>query len=349
VLKDQISQFIPQVWAYFESQIVQELNKLPEWFAKMVADVGLSAALDYQWLLTEKYIDKQVVAEMKAMSQAAGVSYATVRRVHMIGEITRGRCSMFGSWGEASADGKTIQLRALDWDVGGPLQNFATVVVYHPLDASLGHAWTNVAWAGYIGTLTGMSSLQLGVSEIGVSFPDSTFGDESMVGTPFVFLLREVLQYDKTLDDALTRMANAKRTCRLILGVGDGKLQRMNVIQYSHSVMNIFDDKNLAPVADWHPRINNIVYEGMDWLCPAYQQALHDNLVASYGKISPQVAIQDIVALTATGDLHVALYDLTDLQLYVANARGSSETGPLEAYNRQYVHFDMKTMYSETP
>jgi hypothetical protein len=31
-----------------------------------------------------------------------------------------------------------------------------------------------------------MSSAQLGISQIGVSFPDNTFGDEDMFGIPFV-------------------------------------------------------------------------------------------------------------------------------------------------------------------
>ena len=33
----------------------------------------------------------------------------------MIGELTKGACSMFGAWGKATSHGQTIQLRALDW------------------------------------------------------------------------------------------------------------------------------------------------------------------------------------------------------------------------------------------
>ena len=33
----------------------------------------------------------------------------------MIGELTKGTCSMFGAWGKATPDQKVIQLRALDW------------------------------------------------------------------------------------------------------------------------------------------------------------------------------------------------------------------------------------------
>lgn len=33
----------------------------------------------------------------------------------MIGEVTKGHCSMFGAWGNATLNGETVQLRALDW------------------------------------------------------------------------------------------------------------------------------------------------------------------------------------------------------------------------------------------
>jgi hypothetical protein len=236
----------------------------------------------------------------------------------------------------------------LDWDTDAGLQDHPVVVVYHPTSSKIGHAFANVGWAGFMGSLTGVSSTQLGISEIGVSFPDDTFGDESMIGNPFVFLLRDVLQYDLTLDNALTRMATTDRTCHLILGVGDGKLGRMNIIQYSHSNVSFMDDTNLRPVADWHPRIENLPYEAMDWNCPSFQSKMHERLVATYGTLTPEVAISDVIALTTTGSLHVAVYDLTDMQMYVSNARASTETtGPFDAYDRQYVKLDLKAMFQE--
>jgi len=44
--------------------------------------------------------------------------------------------------------GKTLQLRALDWDVDAGLQNYPVVTIYHPRTPKLGHAFANVAWAG---------------------------------------------------------------------------------------------------------------------------------------------------------------------------------------------------------
>lgn len=82
--------------------------------------------------------------------------------------------------------------------------------------------------------------------------------------------MRDILQFDNTFDDAKNRITNAHRTCDLILGVGDGKSSKFNSVQYSYSVANFMDDTNQRPVADWHPKIENVVYHGMDWLCPGY-------------------------------------------------------------------------------
>lgn len=77
---------------------------------------------------------------------------------------------------------------------------------------------------GYLGALTGVSSAQMGIGEIGVSYPDATFGEESWVGVPFIFLMRDVMQWDATLSAALQRVHDATRTCNLILGIGDAKV-----------------------------------------------------------------------------------------------------------------------------
>jgi hypothetical protein len=58
---------------------------------------------------------------------------------------------------------------------------------------------------------TGMSDQKLAISEIGVSYPDPSFGSQSRIGIPFIYLLRDILHFDKTLDDSTSRMANARR------------------------------------------------------------------------------------------------------------------------------------------
>ena len=54
---------------------------------------------------------------------------------------------------------------------------------------------------------------------IGVEFEDSAFGNESFVGVPFVYLLRDIAQLESSYTSALTRISTANRTCDLVVGV----------------------------------------------------------------------------------------------------------------------------------
>lgn len=153
------------------------------------------------------------------------------------------------------------------------------MTVYHSLNEKQGNSFANIGWTGWIGSITGINDQMLAISEIGVSYPDKSFGRESRFGIPFTFILRDVLQFDSHLDESMNRMKNSKRTCNLILGVGDGKVTPneegdiipFHAVQYSHSVANIQSDFNMMPHNDtWHPRISQMVYYGMDWLCPGF-------------------------------------------------------------------------------
>lgn len=83
-----------------------------------------------------------------------------------------------------------------------------------------------------------------------MSYPDEEhFIGESYEGIPFIFLLRDILQFDKTYLDAVKRIQDAKRTCQLILGVGDGKAEHATFrgFAYSHEALFVYDDKNMQP------------------------------------------------------------------------------------------------------
>jgi len=247
---------------------------------------------------------------------------------------------------DPSIRGSLLQLRSLDWDMNGPFRDYAAITVYHPNDGTNAHI--NIGMIGFIGGLTGISSTQLGISEIGVSYPDASFGSESRIGVPFIFLLRDILRYDQTIDDSISRMAEAKRTCDLILGVGDGKMTEFRGFQYSSTVLHVMDDLNQLPLNNtWHPRIRDAVYWGMDWICPAYNTVLSGLLKQYYGKITPELAIQSISAVELSGDNHLAFYDLTNMVFFVSFAAPHNVGGAPQAYARQFCKFDAKAILAQ--
>jgi len=309
----------------------------------------LDAALAATELMTRYYTPAYFYDEFQGLADATGVDYQRIVNVHMIASLTQGDCSMLGAWGKSLAptsSTKLLQLRALDWNMDGPFRNFPAVTVYHPAQ---GNKFVMVGMIGFITALTGFSDQKLGISEIGVSYPDPSFGSESRIGYPFLFLLRDILQWDQTVDDATTRMINAKRTCDLILGVGDGKSSEFRGYQYSSSVLNIFDDLNMQPLADWHPRINDTVYWGMDWICPGDNLVLSTQIESVYGKLTPEVAIKNLASVEQSGDNHAAYYDLTNLVLYVSFASPPGSPGPAGGYARQFTKFNGTALFEEQP
>lgn len=371
-----VKPFIDSVWSYLESQVAEVLKVLPTWLADMVANLGLDAALDATELITRGYTDPKVYDELKGLAHAGGIDYHKLVRVHMIAGLTQGACSMVGLWGDALAPGsttKSLQLRALDWNMDGPFRDYAAIVVYHPNPGD-GNQFALVGFPGFVGALSGMSERKVAISEIGVSYPDPSFGKESRLGMPFIFVLREILQYAQTIDDAISIMATVHRTCDLILGVGDGKLNEVRGFQYSYSQFHVIDDENFIPVnSTWHAPIKDTVYckemllsvvvffpcffffffadfsyiVGMDWICPTFNTVLGNQIRKYYGNITPEIARQNISAVEMSGDNHLVWYDLTNGVFWAAFAGPNGGDGPVEAYWRQYLEVDM-SIFQET-
>lgn len=47
------------------------------------------------------------------------------------------------------------------------------------------------------------------------------------------------------------------------------------------------------------------------------------------------------------GDMHIAIYDLTNMILHVANNRRDGASGPAMAYDRAFVRLDMNKVFAE--
>jgi hypothetical protein len=196
LMTSQAHSFMNDVWSYLEEQVEAAINKstsfFPSWFIEDVVNVGLEAALDAEIIITEHFTGGYFLEEIKGLADSCEVDYKRIQRIHMIGELTKGQCSMFGANSSATVDGGLLQLRALDWNVDGPFKNYPQVTIYHPNHGN-GHAFANIGWTGWIGSITGMSSVQVAISEIGVSFPDDSFGHESRFGIPFTVCANAIL------------------------------------------------------------------------------------------------------------------------------------------------------------
>lgn len=177
------------VWDYLEEQVTSNLTFLPQvrrvtrcacpplparatsvqlyvrlqWLADLIANYGLEVALDVIADLTAPSTPQHFYDELQGLADSTGVDYKRLLRIHLIGELTQGDCSMYGAWGNATTGGKTLSMRALDWDTDIPAVQQPTVFIYHPTE---GNSFANVGFVGWVGALTGQSSAQMSIHEV---------------------------------------------------------------------------------------------------------------------------------------------------------------------------------------
>lgn len=342
------------------SEIDEYIKFLPPSWRKAIEQWGVQAALNLTIDLVHPYVAPEFLQEMQGVADGSGVSMHLIFSAAVFPELIQASCSMFGAWGDAtmsSRGGELVQLRALDWDTNGPFQKFPVVLVYHPTGSTgsdggggeNGHAYSVLTWAGLVGSITGMSSAQTGICEkVWIHYK----GSKPRNGIPFTFLLRDILQYDNTVEAAVDRINNANRTCSIFVGVGNNKSPEgptFRGIEYSHDEVNVYDDKNFPAYPPYHNLSNGLVFFDKHTQ-PDNNACLGDLLGQYYGNIDPINTYQRITSVFQTGDMHIAIYDYKETTMYVANASpmvGNNTDSVVKAYDRPFVKLDMKAAFDE--
>lgn len=114
LLKKQINDIVPQVEQYIDKQIEDNIQFFPQWLRDLIAEAGSFAALEATYWLTEAYIEQRFLDEIKGISDASGVDYMKLVRIHMLPELIQASCSMFGAWGPAVQHTNGIRLNFLN-------------------------------------------------------------------------------------------------------------------------------------------------------------------------------------------------------------------------------------------
>jgi len=109
------------------------------------------------------------------------------------------------------------------------------------------------------------------------------------------------------------------------------------------------DDTNLKPEADWHPKIENVVYYGMDWICPGFDRPLAQQLNKYHGNLTAALAIKDVMSIVETGDLHLYVADFAKDQFYFSVAARDGRPGPIRAFDRQFMQLNLVNLWAEKP
>ncbi|EGG23789.1 hypothetical protein DFA_05925 [Cavenderia fasciculata] len=345
LLKDKIQFAYKEYIAYFVAGA--ESLPLPEWQKILIKFGGINTVLDGVVNKMKPHIPQHYLDEMKGLADGSGITEQEVLRFHMIPELIRASCSMMGAWNDASPSGGLVQLRALDWDYQSPLTLVPAIFVYHPTEG--GHEFTTVSWAGFIGSLTGYSG-HMGVSEKVWSNYNGTFSE---AGTPFYFVMRDILQFDITIDEAINRIQYTQRTCAVYMGIGANITNQFVAVEYSHDYVQVFDD--ITPFPIYSPQYApHELFEGVVYIDPDYAsaqtQCFTKQIKKYYGYIT-STTIQQMTSVMQTGNLHAAIYDYQNNILTVGyaspNVTWPLTVNPIPAYARGMIELDVTALFNE--
>ncbi len=331
--------------AWVEASIEETVDKyVPKDVAELVAIYGLDVVLDLQYDLMRNHMSHAFIEEVKGVAEAGGLTFKELMRVQMFPELVKAHCSMVGAWGEATAPAfrdSLIQLRALDWATDSPLQQWPLVTVIHTSEQD---AFATLSWPLFLGALTGMSSRPVGICEkVYLAYN----GTDRRNGIPFTLLLRDILEFDGSVDAALQRMQAAKRTCSVWIGVGSPTSPaRFTVVEYARDYVRHFNDSSLEKSNPQHPQLIDVVYVDKH-VQPSHDPCLGSLLQAAHGSLTP-AALVAVASQLQTGDTHAAVYDYLNMRMLVANASPWINNTFVPAYDRRWVQLDMAALFAQT-
>ncbi len=266
---------------------------------------------------TSPHTPPRFIEECDAMSHAVGIPIADGRQMNFFPEMFH--CSGVAVRDTATADGRVIHARVLDYmrDIG--IQNFSAVMVFMPQ----GHnAWISESFAGFMGTVTAMNEKGLAMGEMGGR------GEGKWDGLPMSFMMRRVMEECGTVDEAIKLMQSIPLTCDYYYILSDKGKNMAAVGAITGTPIAILkpgEKHEMLPLA-----IQDTVYVS------AGERARHlsERLTQNFGKITPQSMMEIIKRPVAmSSNLHNAIFLPETGTMYFADA-GAKTVACDETYYR---------------
>ncbi|MBI2927258.1 MAG: hypothetical protein HYY24_16310 [Verrucomicrobia bacterium] len=305
---------------------------------RILYGVGVGSSFDKgRWFFGEieqaqkrlaPFIDDRYLQEMDAMAAAAGLEKEEVRLANFFPELFH--CSGFALFGDATVGGRMYHGRILDYMKGVGLEPNATVIVHQP---DYGHAWVNVSYAGFIGSVTAMNEKHISVGEMGGR------GEGNWDGKPMAQLVREVMEKSDSLDEAVELMRKGPRTCEYFYVIADGKARKAVGIAATPTTFEV-----IKP-GEAHPRLPHPFKDAVLMSAGDRHEKLAERVKDGYGKFDADSArhlMDRPVAMTS--NIHSALFAPDTLDFWVANADSKNV-----ASHTRYTHYNLAELLKPSP
>ena len=269
----------------------------------------------------EPFVDPRHLAEMDALAAAAGLHVQETRLGNFFPELFH--CSGFSLFGKATKDGRMYHGRVLDYMKGVGLEQNAVVIVHQP---DYGHAWINLTYAGFVGSVTAMNEKGISIGEMGGG------GYGKWDGKPMAHLMREVMEKSATLDEAVEIMRVGPRTCEYYYVISDGRAKDAVGIAATPETFEV-----IRP-GESHPRLRHGIEDAVLMSAGDRYEHLAKRVKDGYGTFTAESAIALMGRpVCMTSNIQSVLFAPDTLDLWVANAdsRNVASATRFTRYNLQ--------------
>jgi hypothetical protein len=339
---------------------IQDIFKV----AELAAPTIFQKAMAFVWEKEKEYVPQHILDEINGMANGICSNLGPscdvndwnekLQQLNMLPELIRMACTAYGAYGKATQSGGLIQLRALDFGTG-PFANYTVVSVSRAPSG----AFVSISFPGFVGAITGISQSGIGISEkVWMVYKEhGSLLPGSYDGLADVLVLREILEFSKTKEDAEAYLASIKRTWAMWVGIGDYASQSFNLVGYKEDSATPYTDVTM-PQMTGQPFLEDLCYvdkhpqpsgDGPTGTLPTALQAFYGNITLDTTKVTTQYH--------QTGDLHTAIYDYKAKQMYVSIGRinhegkycpesDCSDSDKWMAYNRPSVKFNLDDLWA---
>lgn len=157
-------------------------------------------------------------------------------------------------------------------------------------------------------------------------------------GKPWTYALRDVLQFSKTIDQALDNLNNTDRTCSIYLGIGSSVNNTYRIIEYAETEFRVYNDANWKNDAA-HPRKTGMIWKAYKDDTNCFASVFAPN----YGFITAEMVFREAAARGETGDSQVIVMDYAHNTIYCQYPNPVTQA---PGYQRPSVKINLDTFFS---
>lgn len=288
-------------------------NQVPHVMPRTMALVGAGLAvqkgdwfydrIDEIYRRSAPHTPERFLRECRAMARAAGITERDAISGNFFPELFH--CSGVAVRGKATADGRVVHARVLDYMRDINLQKYALLQVYVP-EGKI--PWVSVGYAGFLGTVTAMNLKGLALGEMGGR------GEGDWDGLPMTFLLREIAETCGTVEEAVALMKRTPRTCEYYYVISDAKRDMAGIYATPEKV------EVLRP-GEQDSRLPTVPEDTVMFSAGNRAKKLSERLHLEFGGITPEIMIEIIKRpVSMRSNLHNAIFMPETLDMWFAHA-----------------------------